>query len=336
MSTVNLAKIKYYVIAALSNGSQIHLEEVAENIAWEENENELATRLNLTLKDVPYGDGRLSTAISLCTAIYVYYNDGSDDGTGRKEVFRGTVWEWEHSRINDDDIILTAYDLLYYLQKSKDNAYFEKGTGTSGICGSLLSKWGVALGEFSGPSITHEKVLYKNKTISAMLTETLDAAEQESGTKYVIRAKEGKCEIVKPGSNSEIWRFTASTNLIASRDSFSMASLVTRVVIYGKEDNDGRPKIEATINGKTEYGVLQEIVNVGSSTIDEAKSNANGIIKDRGEPQRTISLQSPDAPWIRKGDKIFAETDTMSGYFCVLSVAHNATSATMQMEVEPA
>lgn len=53
MVSVDLSKISYYLIAVLSDGRQVHLENVAENIAWEENEKELAVRLNLTIRDIP-------------------------------------------------------------------------------------------------------------------------------------------------------------------------------------------------------------------------------------------------------------------------------------------
>lgn len=331
MAQVDLAKITYSVVAALSTGGQVHLEGVAENIAWEENEKELATRANITLRDIPYEGGRLSSILSLCTAVFIFYNTGDGD----KEAFRGTVWVWEHSQIHDDEIILTCYDMLYYLQKSTDSKYYKKGKSTSGICGDILGSWGVTMGKYTGPSITHEKVLYKNKTISAMLTETVKAAEKESSTKGIIRAKEGKCEIVKQGDNTEVWAFSADTNLVASRDRYSMTDLVTRVIVVGKDDKKGRPKVEATLNGKTEYGILQQVKVRGSAKLAEAKKEAQELLNEKGTPERTITLQAPDAPWIRKGDKIHVTTDNLKGYFYVLSVSHNATALMMQMEVEP-
>ena len=48
---ISLIGTKYYVTAVLPDGRLIHLENVAENIAWEENESELAVRLNLTIRD---------------------------------------------------------------------------------------------------------------------------------------------------------------------------------------------------------------------------------------------------------------------------------------------
>lgn len=331
MATIDLTKIKYNVVAVLSDGRQVHLDEVAENIAWEENEKELAVRLNLTLRDIAYGDGRLSGTLALCTAIYVH----SDWGDGLQEIFRGATWEWEHSQILDDAIILTAYDMLYYLQKSTDSKYYAKGKKTKAIISDIFSSWKVTLGRYTAPDLTHQKILYKNKSISSMLTDTLDDAKKLGGKKSVIRATQGKADVLALGTNETVYAFTADTNLTQSKDKYSMTELVTRVVIVGKDDSNGRPKVEATVDGKTEYGILQTVITKGSSSISEAKKEAQELIAEKGTPKRTITLQAPDFPAIRKGDVIHATTDRLTGYFCVLGVSHSATNMTMQMEVEP-
>lgn len=331
MATINLAKVSYGVVAVLSDGRQVKLDEVAENIAWEENEKELAVRLNLTLRDIPYGSGRLSGTLALCTVIYVY----ADWGSGQQEVFRGSIWEWEHSQIESDGIILTCYDLLYYLQKSSDNKYYASGSTTRSIIKDIMDSWGIPMGKYTAPNLPHQKLLYKSKTISAMLTETLDDARKLGGGKSIIRADKGKADVLKVGSNSDVYGFTADTNITQSKDKYSMTSLVTRVVVVGKEDSDGRPKVEATIDGKTQYGILQSIQSMGSSTLEEAKKKAQETIDEKGDPKRTITLQSPDFPAIRKGDVIHATLDRLKGYFIVKGVSHNATTMSMQMEVEP-
>ena len=162
MATIDLTKIQYYVTAVLSDGRLIHLENVAENIAWEENEKELSARLNLTLRDIPFEGSRLSKQLALCTIVYVYAKIGDDPQT---EVFRGTIWEWENSNVDDDEIIVTAYDMLYYLEKSTSSMYWPKGESTESICKAILDAWSVPAGEYSGPDYIHEKTLYKNKNI---------------------------------------------------------------------------------------------------------------------------------------------------------------------------
>lgn len=334
MATVNLSAIRYSLVAILSSGGQISLETVAQNIAWEENEKELAVRLNITVRDVSHNGKQIASQLALCTAVILYY----DIGRGPQEALRGTIWSWSHSQVRGDEIIITVYDMLYYLQKSEDYKFYSAGKTTKAIAADILSTWNIPMGDYSAPSITHEKMVFKAKTISAMLTETMDEAIKKTGKKGIIRARMGKCEFVKQGTNEEIWTFSAASNLVTSSDTYSMTDLVTRVQIFGKEDKDGtkRPPVAATENGATQYGTLQKVILIGSSTIDDAKAEAKSILAEKGKPKRTIRLQSPDMPCIRKGDRIRVITDNIDGYFFVLSVSHNATTMQMQMEVEPA
>ena len=339
--TLDVSNIQYSVIALLTTGKEVYLDKVATNIAWEENEGELATRLNLTIRDVELTEEvggtkktrRLAQALSLCTAIYVF----ADYGNGKKEVFRGTIWEWSHSQVHDDEIVITAYDPLFYLQKSEDYALYSAGKSTKDICTEVLSNWGVPLGTFNAPSITHEKLALKTKKISAILIEVLDKAKLKLGANYVIRSTKGKCEILGMGQNETIWTFGADTNLMSVQDKYSMTGLITKVVILGKEDKDGakRPPVEATEYGDTKYGTIQKIMTLGSKKLEDAKEEAKQVIAEKGKPERKIQLIAPDFPEIRKGDRIRVVTDNVNGYFFVLSVSHNATNQQMQMEVEP-
>lgn len=331
MASIDLSRISYYVVALLSDGSQINLENIAENIAWEENENELAVRLNLKLRDMEYNGAQLASRIALCTVVYLY----ADWGEGKKEIFRGTVWDWEHSEIRGDDIALVIYDSLFYTQKSTVSYYFAKGKTTKAIISEVFGDWNITMGEYSGPDLAHQKLLYKNQKISAVLKDTLDDAKKLGGEKAIIRASKGKVDVVKRGNNSDVYCFSADTNLVQTKDKYSMVNLVTRVLVLGKDDSKGRPKVEATLDGATEYGILQAVVNKGSSSSSEAKAEAQEMLDEKGKPTRTITLKSPDVPFMRKGDKISVSADGLSGYFYIKGISHNATTATMQMEVEP-
>jgi len=332
-ATYSLVDNEYYVTAVLSDGRLLHLENVAENIAWEENKNEIAVRLNLTIRDIVFEKTRISKLLKICTVVYLYAKWSGEDK--KQEIFRGTIWEWEHSQTDGDAIIITCYDMLYYLQKSNDNKYFSAGRSSSDICRSILADWSVPISEYSGPSISHKKIAYKNKSISAMLTETLDEVKKKTGKKGIIQAVEGQCRIISRGTNKTIWNFTANSNLVSVSDKYSMVNMVTRIVITGKEDDDERTKVEATVEGDTQYGVFQQLKSLGSLSIAEARQEANETIKEKEKPQRTTTVVAPDVPTIRKGDMIHVQNDNLKGYFYVVGVSHNATSASMQMEVEP-
>lgn len=331
MATIDLSRIQYYLVALLADGSQLNLEKAAESIEWEENETELAVRLNLQLRDMEYSGSPLSMRLPLCTQIYLY----ADWGAGKKELFRGTVWKWNSPRTDHESITLTVYDKLFYLQKSTDNRFFKKGSTTKSIIGDICSQWGITIGEYTAPDVTHQKILYKNKKISAMLLETLEDAHKLGGEKAVVRASKENMDVIKRGSNTDVYYFAENLNLIKASDEYNMTNLVTRVLVLGKEDSEGRPKVEATIDGSTEYGILQSVISKGSSSLSEAKTEADELLKEQGKPTRKITLQSPDVPFIRKGDKIHASAGGLSGFFYILGITHNAKNSTMQMEVEP-
>lgn len=331
MAEFDLSKVTYTVVATLANGQMLRLDEVAENVAWEENDKELSVRLNLTLRDVPYNGGRLSQQLALCTVVYLF----CDWGQGMEEIFRGTIWEWEHSQINDDEIVVTCYDMLFYLQKSVDSAYYAKGKKTKEIIADILKKWSVALGHYSGANETHNKTLYKSQAISKMITDTLEEAENLGGAKSILRAASGKAEVIKYGANTQIYAFSAASNILEASDKYSMTDLVTRVIVTGKDDKQGKPKVEATLNGQTKYGILQAVQSKGSSKLADAKKEAQKILDEKGKPKRTLTLTVPDFPPIRRGERIYLELDKEADYFVVKSVSHNATQMRMQMEVEP-
>ena len=324
----------------MSDGTKVELQNVAENIAWEENERELAVRLNLTLRDVETADGgRLAAKLALCTEVYLF----AEWDDSEHEVFRGTIWQWEHSQMHGDQIIVTCYDRLYYLQKSQDNRFFAKKTTTKTVIKKLLESAKYTLGEYTAPDVKHGKLLYKGKTLAVMLTDTLKDADEKvdekagtpNKTKSFIRATKDVVDVIIRGGNEVVYGLYAGQNIISSNDRFSMTELVTRVMITGKEDKNKKPKVSATVNGKTEYGIIQVLHSRGDTTLKEAKKAAQKILDEKGKPKRTTTIKAAEFPGIRKGDKVYAETDEMVGYFYVVGISHNATNAEMQMEVEP-
>ncbi|MEG2262330.1 MAG: hypothetical protein RSC06_03355 [Clostridia bacterium] len=328
--TIDLNHVAYRLVAALSDGSTIDLTNACEQIGWEENSGELSSRINITLRDVAYQGAWLKAKIALCTKLYLY----ADIGQGFTEVWRGTVWEWESSGIPRDPVTLTGYDMLYPLQKSSDNFYFAKGKDSRAIIDTICKKWKVMIGRYEGPTEKHGKLLYKNKRISDSLKAVLEDAEDKGAKKCVIRSHSGKMDVLPYGYNADVFRFSADENVVKVRDRYSTTDLVTRVVIVGKSDGKGRPKVAATINGKTQYGILQTIQTMSGGSLADAKKQANKLLKESGQPKRTLSIQSADVPLVRKGDQIYLECGSISDFFIVLGVSHDVTGMTMSMEVE--
>lgn len=327
--TVDVSKIRYGVTASLSNGRTIEVINACENLGWEENSGEFSARANITLRDIEFEGTRLALLFPLCTKIYI----NADLGFGVNEMWRGTIWEWEFSGTPGDNVIITGYDMLYALQKSSDNRYYAKGKKTKSIIENVANAWNFQIGDYKGPDVKHAKLLFKNKKVSSIIQGILDDAQERGAEKSFARASRGRMDIVQYGQNDDVYCFSAE-NLSGIKNKYSMTDLVTRVVITGKEDSKGRPKVVAAINGKTQYGILQSIQSKGSDSLAAAKKSAQKLLKEKGSPKHTLRLESPDVPVIRKGDRISLSVNQFKGYYYVTGVAHNATQGTMNMEVE--
>lgn len=142
---------------------------------------------------------------------------------------------------------------------------------------------------------------------------------------YVAVMVKDTIEIKKKGSNEDIFSFHAN-NIMSTKNSLSLSNLVTKVLIVGKSEEEKRRPILETIDGKLEYGVLQEFVTKDTNkTLADARKEAENILKEKGKPEESIEVSAPDVPQIRKGDKIKVVAGNLSGYFFVEGISHNAT-----------
>lgn len=317
-----------------SSGKQIDITGASEDIGWEEGESELAMRTGFTIHNTKYEDSEISSLAKPGCIVAVI----ADWGTKSEEVTRGTITEWEPglqgSRSSSFDVV--AYDELFNLQQSQDNRYYAAGTGTKAAFTGIFSDWGIPVEKYEGPDVAHAKTLFKNEYLSDIIVQLLDDAVKKGGAKSIIRAAKGKVSVLKKGSNTTIYHFDEDTNATLTKDKINTSDLVTRVKVVGKEDSEGRQPVEAVVDGLTEYGIRQRIQNRSEDAmLATAKSAAQDTINEKGKPTRTIVLESPDIPTVRKGDKIHVKAGTLNGYYYTKSVRHDAASRSMSMELEP-
>lgn len=315
-------------------GKQLNITAAAENLGWEEGDSELAMRVTFSIHNAMYNGSRLSSLAKPGCIVAVI----SDWGTGSDEVARGSIVDWEPNfkGSGSSTFDVTAYDELFNLQHSQDNRYYSAGTGTKAAITGIFSDWGIPVGTYDGPDVAHAKTPFKNQYLSDILLQLLDDAVKKGGDKCIIRASKGKVSVIPKGSNKTIYHFDEDTNATLTKDKISTADLVTRVKVVGKEDSEGRQPVEAVLDGLTQYGIRQRIQNRSEDdTLATAKTAAQTILDEHGNPDRAISLESPDVPEVRKGDKVHVKAGTLNGYFITKSVRHDAAGRSMTMELEP-
>lgn len=331
---VNVSANKYQVYAVLSTGKQINITEAVTAGTWDEGEGEISARISCSVANVKFNGKPLSSTITPNTIIVITANSGS----GEKEVIRGTVTEWNpSSRIGENTFTLMAYDELYNMQQSQDDRYITAGTGAKSAIMSMFNDWGIPVSKYSGPNSSLAKTTYKAQYLSDIIMDILDNAEKHGSDKFIVRAEAGKAKIIPIGSNKDIYHFSEDTNTVAVSDRITTTGMVTRVKIMGVADKEGKQSQEAIVDGKTKYGIRQRIYNRSSDdTVAQAKTAAQKIIDEEGEPERASTLTSPDVPFVRKGDKVHMDTMLLNGFFIIKTINHDIVNRQMTFNVTPA
>lgn len=328
---VDVATLQYKLVAVINNDKK-NITRYTENLSWEENSNGISGRITFTCRNSETKDGYLVQLVKPGCSVFVYAKDGKKKYT---EVARGTVVTWTPAnQSGSHDFKCVCYDMLYNLRKSQDSFFFRSGTSTKARVNKVLNKWEIPLGRYEGSDKKHGKKKYQDKYLSDILLGILDDAVKKGGRKSVIRTEKGKVSIIPEGSNKDIYVFKGS-NINAAVRNRSTESLVTRVKVTGKSRDKGKEKVVAVLDGLTEYGIRQRVYNRGSDeSLKDAKKSAQEILNENGTVKLEVTVESPDVPYICKGDLVYVQTRGVKGYFIVCGVQHNASSCSMSMELK--
>lgn len=163
---------------------------------------------------------------------------------------------------------LKAYDNLYDLQESEDCVYYSSGARTKQVIQDYFKKWGIPIGKYAGPDVTHGVIKEDKKKLGTMVKDILDEAKKKGGGYSVIRSVKGKAQILAIGSNKNIYHFAETENLISVSHKISTSGMVTQSKdSQEKQTDDKRRPVEATVDGQTKYGIRQK-------TLPEARMTA--------------------------------------------------------------
>lgn len=333
---INPMKYKYLVAIMTADKKAYDITQFVEDVSWEEGENQLAARISFSAKNDKTSKGRISSlAKPGCYAALLYsYNGGKN-----AEATRGKIVEWNPSaRTSGEKFKVKAYDVLYDLQESQDHVYFSAGVKTKSAIVQVLKRWGIKVTSYSGPNVKHGKLAYKSEKLGTVVVKILKEAKKKGGIEACLRAVKMNVTVVGFGTNKTVYHFEETQHLTEVNHKISTTGMVTRVKIIGKANDDGCSPVEATVDGKTSYGIRQKIVSRGTNdTLDEAKKEAREILADDGKPKEEITIKLPDIPIIRKGDKIHLKTASISaGYYIVISATHDVDKMLMTLGLKKA
>lgn len=330
---IDISKIKYHLVVMTESKKQYNIKEFVEGLVWEENDGELATRISFTAKNEKTSAGLISSLAKPGCLVGVFATDGSID----EEVARGYVTDWKPLLSGSKDKVdITCYDELYNLEESQDLIYYSSGIGTKSAITQIFDNWQIPTEKYDGPDVTHGKLAYKTESLADVLLDILDDAKKKGGGDAFIRAAKGKVSVLQWGSNKTVYHFEVDNTKQVSHK-MSTAGMITRVKVIGQEDDDGRSSVEAVVNGQTKFGIRQKIYVRGKDdNVSDAQSAAQDIINDKGQVDEEITVQSPDIPFVRKGDLVHITAGTLNDYYFVKGIRHYADSMSMTMDLKKA
>ena len=330
---IDISKIKYRLVVMTESKKQYNIKEFVEDLGWEENDGELAVRISFTAKNEKTSAGLISSLAKPGCLVGVFATDGSVD----EEVARGYVTSWKPLLSGSKDKVdITCYDELYNLEESQDLIYYSSGIGTKSAITQIFDNWQIPTEKYDGPDVTHGKLAYKTESLADVLLDILDDAKKKGGGDAFIRAAKGKVSVLQWGSNKTVYHFEVDNTKQISHK-MSTAGMITRVKVIGQEDDDGRSSVEAVVNGQTKFGIRQKIYVRGKDdSVSDAQSAAQDIINDKGQVDEEITVQSPDIPFVRKGDLVHITAGTLNDYYFVKGIRHNADSMSMTMDLKKA
>ena len=326
-------RYRYRLILMTEKGQSCNITKLVEDLSWEEPEKELAARITFYAKDDETSLGRLASIAKPGCHIYVRY---TYKGGKVREAVQGRIVEWERTKkASKERVKIKAYDCLYDLQESSDNIYFSAGVQTKTAITQILAVHGIPVGKYTGPDVTHGKLLYKNKKLSAIILEILDEAKKKGAKKGFLRGAGGKVNVLAYGDNDKVYAFEEKGHLLSASRRISTAGMVTRVKVVGEEDDEGRRPVEAVVDGQTKYGIRQKLVTRGTDeSLDDAKKAAQDILDEDGDPDKTFTVKTVDIPSVRKGHMIHLKSSMGTGYFNVMGISHDCGDMTMQMDLK--
>ncbi len=328
---IDVSKVRYDLVVFPPAGGELHLAPLASKLQWEEQPQELAVRLTAAFANQQLTSGSLHELLPNGARLQLI----SDWGLGWMEVLRGSVFRWNNSDTGPLTLTITAYDQLIYLMKSKDDRYYPAGTTGRTIITDIAQDWGIPLGTVEGPDVALPKNLFRSQNLAQMILTALDQTKKRGGGKWIVRSREGVIDIVRAGQNIPVYWLRSDETVETVEEERSIEDLVTRVQIVGSGTDEARAPVLATLDGKTEFGVLQDLVTQSSSdSPDSARQEAEDLLAERGDEAKTRKLTGPDLPFLRRGDKVRATAGTLDGYFLVTGVQHDGQTGRMSLEVE--
>jgi hypothetical protein len=313
-------------------------------MAWEEIQNEIATRISIEFPDAEIRQGWLSEQIELDAPVAVLASDSPSDPM--VPVAHGTIWDLSPPDGESGTFSAVAYDPLQSLHSSEVDDWYPSGMSCGALIRAFAEKHGIALGlvDASLDAIEFGAQAIQGKTLATTILDWLKQAWDAGSPRLVTRSslsdtsdpsvQSSVLDILPVALNETVYWIKSGESALGLERHLSRSKLITRVMVVGQSSNDSASPVIAQLDGDVDRGIAQKILRITQHTsVEDVESAARAIIREFGRPTDDRTLMVVDRPKIRKFDKIRATVGSFDGYAVVEGVIHNADTQTMQIVI---
>lgn len=324
--SVALGDAAYYAFIVGDDGEQIELTNYIDSLQWSELQGQLSMKATFSARNEKTDEGYISDICKPGAFLVVV----AKTSKGMQEVFRGSIEVWNTSLNADSDTVkITAYDELYPTQKSQDNMVVKNKTLPAKAIKKVFKTWKIKMGIYDGPTVKPPKLIFQARSVADIINTILNEAYLKGDERCFMRSNNGTVDIIHYYDNYDIYYFNGD-NCTQVDEKQSTENLITRIKIMDKEGT----KKKATIDGYTDYGIRQEIMQMQEGvSLKDTKVKAEMELDEKGQIEKSTTINCPDLPFLRKGDVVYTNIGASVGYYDVLGVTHTANGATMTLNL---
>ena len=292
-----------YYLYALDNNNWVNILPNSNNLSWSSDKDTLGVELNFeSIYDMLEG------------TIVVLKNDNNG-------VFTGIITNKTKGKFVNT---YKAMDFAFYLNKSETIIQFNNVSASTAIR-QLLSKFEDIESDIVDISTNINKI-YKDQTLSSIIDDILEQAQNELGIKF-IKEMQGYTLVIRKLEDMII-----TPKLLIEKDpslSISIENLKNSVLVVSNEEENNNILISVKDdNSIARFGLLQEVISVDDKNEAQARNIANNYLAENNKVTRdfsfnAIALEGGDDIRDNRMLNINFPSMAMVGLYRIKSVSHN-------------
>lgn len=311
------------------DGKLTNITPIIGNLAWRSNIDELGVELSF---DLAHGDANYIPK-NPCDLgdMVILRNNGL-------EITRGILVN--EVRKGREPISYKAFDMAFYLNKSKRMYQFKSVTATQAIT-RICKENNIPIHAIASMK-TKIKEIYVSETLSDIIKDILEKVNKDQSTKYRSEMRFGKFHVykiidmvinpkVKLAPNLKEFETTQAINN-PSRTR-QIEDMRNRIQLVSDKKLITQISDEKLIQ---RYGLLSEIVDVNKDDISKAKNIARNTLKELGKVFEEASVDMLGNDLVLAGRMIEIEEPItgMKGKYLINSVQHTVNNGIHKMSVD--